>query len=58
ISNNFLVDDDTHFYSNSSSFAINLNSNEISSVTSLDYFQIDLVGNESIYQLDLLIDRI
>ncbi|CAF3892578.1 unnamed protein product, partial [Rotaria sp. Silwood1] len=52
---------------NSSSFAAGLNSDEISSSASIDYCEIEeeeeeeeeeCVENESIYELDLLIDQV
>ncbi|CAF3919953.1 unnamed protein product, partial [Rotaria sp. Silwood2] len=60
ICDNFHVHDDTHSSSNSSSFAAGLNSDEISSAASIDYCQTEEeeIENESIYELDLLIDQV
>ncbi|CAF2242360.1 unnamed protein product [Rotaria magnacalcarata] len=56
---NFIVQDDTRSSSNSSSFAAGLNSDEISSAASNDYCQTEEeVENESIFELDLLIDQV
>ncbi|CAF4638972.1 unnamed protein product [Rotaria sp. Silwood1] len=67
ICDNCPVHDDVHLSSNSSSFAAGLNSDEISSSASIDYCQTEeeeeeeeeeCVENESIYELDLLIDQV
>ncbi|CAF1432503.1 unnamed protein product [Adineta steineri] len=64
ISDNLLVHDDTRSSSySSSSFAVGLNSDEISSAVSVDYChseeeEEEETENESIYELDLLIDQV
>ncbi len=52
--------DDTRSSSYTSSFAAGLNSDEISSAASIDYCQTEEEGieNESIYELDLIIDQV
>ncbi len=60
ISDHLVVHDDTRSSSYSSSFAAGLNSDEISSSVSIDSCQTEEEGieNESIYQLDLILDQV
>lgn len=58
ICDNIVTHDDARSSSNSSSFAAGLNSDEISSATSNDYFQAEEIENESMYELDALIHQV